>query len=637
MLALKSIESMMRLPIQLTFRLKIFFSSACVLLFLLLPCSTLCAQKTSTFSEQVKRAKAYEKQGLRRKALKIYTDLYATAHKKRVYEAYFQCMLALKEYTRIEKVLQQEIKAKNELRLQVDLLLLWRKMDSKQANIEQTLTELIERTKNESAQLKRLAFYLTDRGMYEEAIKAYKAGEKVAKKPGIYTSSMANLYFRMGRIEDGMHEHLRHLILHPNYLAYVKRLIKTVHKSRKQLLILEKTLMRHTQLAPDSRVLLDIFVWLQIEMKNYEKAFQLAAATDRRTPLGASFFMKIGEKAARSDAYQAAMDIFLHVKNTYPSSSSLRSAHYQYLYAKECLYLRQKPLKKAQLIDLAQNYRDFLAQNNRDTQSIEAREKLALLYAKYFHKSDSAIILLKKNLQATRSFQEQKWHIRNKYALAEAYLLAENFWEAILLYAQIAQTSKDPIIREKAQFERAKTSYYQEAFALAKAQLDVLKHASSKYTSNDALLLSDWIGSYLHVGDSASREPLRILARADLAMRGGKIAHATALVEKLLTTHPNPSGLSHILYLLAQFKCKTGEYQAALEPLDDILQANNPILFDKALCLKGDILAQHIEDFEAAALAYQRLIRDFPKSVYLPQARRSLRSIAARSEKLPQK
>src|SRR6201986_2165680 len=77
-----------------------------------------------------------------------------------------------------------------------------------------------------------------------------------------------------------------------------------------------------------------------------------------------------------------------------------------------------------------------------------------------------------------------------KLDLGDLLLIAGDVWEASLSYSQVEKAYKYDPIGQEAKFRNAKIAFYTGDFKWAKAQLDVLKGATSKLISNDAMYLS---------------------------------------------------------------------------------------------------------------------------------------------------
>lgn len=115
--------------------------------------------------------------------------------------------------------------------------------------------------------------------------------------------------------------------------------------------------------------------------------------------------------------------------------------------------------------------------------------------------------------------------------LADIYLISGEIWEASLLYSQVEKDFKYEAIGQEAKFRNAKLSFYAGDFAWAKSQADVLKGATTKLISNDALDLSLIISDAIAV--DTNEAPLKLFACADLMIRQHKYEDAIIKMDSI--------------------------------------------------------------------------------------------------------
>ena len=83
----------------------------------------------------------------------------------------------------------------------------------------------------------------------------------------------------------------------------------------------------------------------------------------------------------------------------------------------------------------------------------------------------------------------------------------DNPWEATILYTQLEKANPNNDIGYEAKLKKAMLAYYAGDLLWAKAQFDVLKGATSKLISNDAIQMSHFIHmNYEAEGDNRDLE-----------------------------------------------------------------------------------------------------------------------------------
>src|SRR5690606_27003701 len=108
-----------------------------------------------------------------------------------------------------------------------------------------------------------------------------------------------------------------------------------------------------------------------------------------------------------------------------------------------------------------------------------------------------------------------------------------------LVYQQVEKQFPDQPIGHEAKFRNAKLSYYMGDFTWAKAQLDVLKSATSQLIANDALNLSLIIAG--HTASEADSSALKMYAAADLLIFKNQLIPALTTLDSINTSYPENS------------------------------------------------------------------------------------------------
>ncbi len=251
----------------------------------------------------------------------------------------------------------------------------------------------------------------------------------------------------------------------------------------------------------------------------------------------------------------------------------------------------------------------YLRFKNENNQSREEAEKLADMFEKgletlgyiaatlnligdyahllafYLDDSEKAISVLQKGLEIPRLRPEQSGMLKTE--MADIYIYAGDPWEATLLYSQVIESNKNNLLGDEVKLKKAMLGYYMGNFGWAKAQLDVLKASTSKFTANDAMELSMLIGNNLNLDTTAV--PLQMFARADLLFFRNKEARAMATLDSIAEIYPYHSLMENILLRKAKIEIEQNRYELAAEYLQEITENHNGLLADKALFMLAEL------------------------------------------------
>jgi len=211
-----------------------------------------------------------------------------------------------------------------------------------------------------------------------------------------------------------------------------------------------------------------------------------------------------------------------------------------------------------------------------------------------------------------------------KLDLGDVYLLNNKPWDASLTYMQVQSDEQGSPLGQEANYRNAKLAYYTGDFTYAKGQLDVLKAATSQLIANDALNLSLLISD--HTVFDSTGNALKMYARADLAIFKEDPEKAMITLDSIDKVYPKNDLIYDILMAKARILIQKKDYQLAIAPLKKIAEeGKNDLWADDAVFMLGDIYENHLDDKTSAQTWYQKMISDYPSSLWINEARKRFR------------
>src|SRR5690606_3683574 len=120
-----------------------------------------------------------------------------------------------------------------------------------------------------------------------------------------------------------------------------------------------------------------------------------------------------------------------------------------------------------------------------------------------------------------------------------------------------------------AKLKNAKLSYYKGDFELAQSHLDVLKLATSREISNDAIALSLLIQD--NIAFDTTHEAMRDYAKIDLILFQNKKELALQQLDSMLHRYPGHSLTDEIWWRKANILMELGQFDASVSYLDQIV------------------------------------------------------------------
>jgi tetratricopeptide (TPR) repeat protein len=567
------------------------------------------------------------------KAVVYYEKLYdknPTEH----YPNYFKCLLQTKEYKRAEKIAKKQLKANADfLVAYVDLAMVYIADGNDVKKAEDQFSKAI-REMHDPSQVYDLAQRLTELRQFDFAIQAFEKAGKINGDPYPFKYEIAEIYQQKGDIKAMVNQYLDILDARGETELFIvqSRLTSSLGYDEDQgglnHPVLKAELLRKIQSNADKTVFAELLVWIQLQQKDYEGAFIQSKALDKRKKEGGQRLMELGIASATDENYEVAQRCFDYVIEKglpeFYDQATVESVNV--LYEK---ITRSGNYTKQDLIDLETRLTSTLKKIRVANVAFPVIKKLAHLQAYYMSKDTAAVRLLQETIDAnaiSRSMQAEL-----KLELGDILLLRGEIWEASLLYSQVDKLFKHEPIGQEAKFRNAKISYYTGDFKWSKAQLDILKGATSKLIANDAMDLSLVISDAIGIDTNAV--PLEWFASAELLVRQNKFQQAVARMDSINLIFSDHSLADDILMQKAKIAVRGGKFQEAADYYGKVVsEFGDEIFGDDALFFLAQLNETQLKNPEKAKQLYEEIMLNYSGSVYTTEARKRYRKL--RGDKL---
>ena len=605
-----------------------------LLLFLLNPSFSQIQPSIQQQSKNINRINNEEKLALhyyRNKEYEKAAELYEILYKKNLtqyhYTYYMHCLLKIRDFKKAEKLAGKQIK-KNPTRLKyhVDLGYIYQ-LAGKPALSKKEYDAAIRKLLPDAYQVKDLANAFYIRAQIEYAVETYLLGQKLLRGKHTFHFELANLYKVNGNYGKMIDEYLAELEDNPESMDRIQNRLQAVINEDLEGSIsnyLWKALLKKSQRNPDNIEFSEMLLWFSIQKHDFEFALVQAKSLDRRFDENGQRVYELARLCISNRAYDHAIDAFNYIikkgeEKPFYLSSVIGQLNARYLKIISGLFYQ-----KSDLAMLEKDYITTVEAFGKTPETITMIRDLAHLQAFYLDKQDEAIEMLKSALKI--SYVSPKTISECKIELADIFLFSGEVWEATLLYSQVEKAFKHEPIGHLAKFKNARLTYYIGEFEWAKAQLDVLKAATSKLIANDAMRLSLLIGDNLDA-DSAMNG-LRLFSKADLLSYQNKDDLALKTLDSIYLISLYHTLFDDILFKKAGIKIKNKQY-TEVDSLLQQLVSNYPyeILADDALFMRAELQEIYFQNQNTAMELYQQLLLNYPGSLYTVEARKRFRRL----------
>ncbi len=572
------------------------------------------------FSQNSQLAQNYFHKGEYDKATVLYKQLY---QKNKARRDYFKKLLTCYQYTEkfneastLLKAHQIEFPSQINIGVELGYNLQLQNQKEKAAPYYKKALELIEENP--------YAGYLIGHTFQENhllgyALKAYKRAMEI--NPEInYDAHVASIYAEKAEIENMFDAYLNMVDKNEELYSAVQRYAGqfiTDDADDENNVLFRKLLLKRLQKNPKNSWN-KLLSWLYMQQKDFDKALLQEVALYKRDPQHLIRLENLGDVAFKNKDYETAKATFNIVLENTKNSKVILDTN---------LYLLEIAIATAttatELEEVEQKFQQLFATYGKESATIG----LQISYADFltFQKDEphKAIQILKDALPKTGSdFQFGSVKLK----LADVLVYTNKFNEALINYSQVQTRLKNSTLAQTARFKVAQTSYFKGDFKWAVTQLKVLKKSTSQLIANDALdlylLISDNI-----VGDTI-HDALKTFSRADLLAFQNKDKQAIDTLSVVLKKFKGREIEDEALYKQAVLFTNIKKYEAAEKNYLRIIEINKEgVLVDDAYFLLGRLYQDKLNTTEKAKEMYQKIIFDYPSSIFLVDARKRFRKL----------
>ena len=578
------------------------------------------------------------------KAAELFKKCYDKKADSYIYYYYYQTLLELQQYKDLEKLAKKQQQAQpGSQRFKVDLAYVYERSgqtDKAQKEYQRCLNDMPAKENS----IKELYNAFLVRGQKDFAADALLKGRKLLKNNKLFSKELTKIYIQLNQPSKVIDEAMA--LVADNDVAYLddaEAIIQDLladDDDQQNYLTLRSVLQRNTQKEPNNNCYMYLLYWLYLIHKDYDSALVMAKSMDKRYKEDGERVFKLAQVMSENRNYDGAIEALNYVIGKGEKCNYFTSAKYELLNVKYKKLTSSYPVRMADAMNLESEFRKLLNEYGLHSGTSEWVRKYAHLLAFYVNKSEQATEILNNAIVAAgRDAREKALY---KIDLADIQLFTGDIWEATLNYSQVEKDLPNDTIGHLAKFKNAKLSFYIGEFAWAKNQLDVLSAATSKLIANDALYFSllisdneedemegeDTVSTSLFVEQQTDNQPLRYYAKADFLIFQNKDDEAMHYLDSVLLISPLGKLADDVYFQKAKLLIKKKDYLGAESLLQKILtRYGDDIVADDAAFALAELYEYYLKDISKAMECYQTLMRDYPGSVYVVDARKRYREL----------
>ncbi len=560
------------------------------------------------------------------KASELFEKLYENRPDSYYYSYLLQSYIELKDFKNAEKLVKKQIKRFPNLpRYKVDLGYVY----ENSSQTSKSIREYEDAIKNIPAE----PFYITDlansflsRRQYEYAIQAYQNGRKILQSNTLFTFEITSIYELMGKYELALQEYFNLIDQNIQDLFTVQNRLQALllkDEEGKIYEIIRTSTLKQTQKYPDKLSYSLLLMWLSIQNLDFETALMQAKAIDKRFKENGDRVFDIAKICAENKKWDDAINAYQYILSKGVNNNLYVLAQIEILKVKFLKTIQSYPINLTEVKQIDKEYSKTINDIGFNPGISELIRNQAYINAFYLNQDKIAIKLLDSLISYPGLILREKGTA--KIELADILLFNNEIWDAVLLYTQVEKDFPNDTLGQTAKLKNAKLSFYIGEFEWAKAQLDILRAATTKFIANDAMQLYFTIEDNIDEDDSLNLA-LQYYAKADLLLFKNRDDEALITLDSIYKLGLYNSLFDEVLFKKAQIFVRRNQYAIADSLLNQMISLYPEELYtDDALFFRAEIQQYYLNDKNKAMELYKELITTFPGSLLSHEARKRFR------------
>ncbi len=557
------------------------------------------------------------------KAVEIYKEI-EKENLTIIYNNYLKSLFKLNDYTTANKIINKQIIKFPEnpiYKIDKGYFFIVKNKKEKAYNI---FNKILQNTDNYKKNiLTNTANKFLEIKEYDFAIKTLQKG--IRKYPNVSMElNIANIHRQKGETEEMTKKYIEIVKKYPEKKQRVLNIFQNIFgrdgsQQNEKYSTLQENLIKELQIS-NNKDILDMIIWTYMQQYEFDKALKYSKIADKKYTQYGNKIFEIGLIVKENKEYETATKCFEYLSKNYKE--------YKLLSELEIIKIKREKCKKSicgkeELKKIDLQYQNFIQEYGANQKTYYLLKDYANFLAFNYNNPDTAVFILNELKKVTL---DNVFKSECNLSLAEILLKTNKPWDAIKIYSELERDFKNEKIGHLAKFNKAKIYFYTGNIDWAKAHLDILKLATSKLIANDAMKMSLLITDNSNL--DTSYDVIIMYAKAEYYFVKKEYEKSIYTLDSIIKGFPSHSIKDEIYLLKSNIYIEQGLYDSALQELDKIIKNHYyDIICDEALFKYAEIIEKKHNEEEQAMEIYNKIITDFPNSIYAQKARKKYRKL----------
>lgn len=532
------------------------------------------------------------------------------------------CFLELGEDKNAESYLKKANKQfPNDYKIKVTLYILYDQTNQKNKK-EKLFKNILSSLKANNSDIQSLGNEFISKRRWAEAKAIFLKGRELIFDNTAYSWQLSNIFLQEGDYQNIAKEYLTQLELNPKAIRQIEvNILGIITNNQDVSPIIEQEWESYWKKNKNNPYFAQFGVWLYNQTKQYDKSFELVKQIDNKFEEGSGATMlSFGEDMLNSNN----LDYALKAVN-YVLKKGKESAFYQ-----RCRVLSlslsykqfiDKPIKTDNdFTELETDFTSFFKEFSFSKESFEIILQMGNFFAFYINKPQEAVDMLEEAINKGFS-TNQKGEI--KLLLAKIYNRYGDMWQASLYCSQVEKDCKNSYLADEAKLLKALFSFYNNEIPWALSQFKALRSSTTKLIANDAMSYSILIEE--NIDQDSTYNGLRLFANAEKEIEYNNLSLSKQYLDSINTSYLYHPLFDEVLILRAKISILEKKFEQAKEYLKESLKKYPyELTADDALYILSDIYLNQTKEISLAKETLEKIIIDYPNSIYVIEARKLL-------------
>jgi tetratricopeptide (TPR) repeat protein len=479
-----------------------------------------------------------------------------------------------------------------------------------------------------------VAAVLAENRLLDRAAAVYRKGRLALNNRSLFALELAQVLSAGMDYANASREYVAWLRANPTQLAFLQsRMGSWMSKDAARSAVLAA--VKDEAGRREDLQVLQLYGWLAMESKDYQLALNVYRRIDELSASKGSALTQFADRALRDGAYRVAADAYREAIDIPLPPGLMAAAEFGEARALEELGAATDTLRTSgRLIRPTEaqsfysvpieRYRSLVERYPRTDIAANAAFRIGLIQ---FRRLDDLTGALESFRQVAGMIPGGST-LRYNVALlcGQIQVVRGDTAEAakqFLLVAAMPDALPDQT--DEALFRLAELDFFAGRFEQAGTRLENLSTNLKADFANDALALQ----SVLQENMKSDPEALRQYAHGLFLARQRKNTEAIAVMNDLLARSPKADIADDALFEIAELQASAGFTVQAVASYERLLTEyrTNSIVLDRAQFSLAETYQQGMHDAQKAIAAYEKLLADFPTSIYADQARKRVRQL----------